>query len=138
MERTKPKRESVLVPFIPAIQLMRDGNISYKDILRFIHDQGTQCSYSTLITFVNAYMGKKTSAKQKRLATLSCVDAGDGAAGGSSALAKTAQPATRRPDGSAGAAEKAELAKKVEASRLRSKGIIGKSAEELINQAINL
>ena len=41
------RRESVLAPFIPAIQLMLKSQLSYKEIFEFVNSHGAACAYPT-------------------------------------------------------------------------------------------
>ena len=67
---SRPRRQqSVLVPFIPAIELMLTNHLSYKEIFEFVNLHGDACAYQTVVAFTKRHVGVITP-QQKRIDTI--------------------------------------------------------------------
>lgn len=140
----QPKRKSVLVPFIPAIRLMQEHRLTYKDMLEFIHSQGTECSYSTLVAFIKKYIGKPVADidepvlpedEQSSQAALGSVGNADSSAPSVPATVKTSSDENTVLTNTE-QLKKDEMARKIAASNEKAQKLFPKTAEQLIEQAV--
>lgn len=136
----QPKRKSVLIPFIPAIRLMQEHRLTYKDMLKFIHSQGTECSYSTLVAFIKKYIGKPVTDidepvlpedEQSSQAALVSATKADPFAPSAPATIETSSDEN-------GQSRKDEMARKIAASNEKAERLFPKTAKQLIDQAVKL
>ena len=139
------RRQSVLALFIPAIRLMLDNQLSYKEIFEFVNLHGAACAYPTIVAFTKRYVGVITPARRRidtpqGDASLRGRQQGKLLANKSEATVDAigASQAMQRPLAVSASPDPGDLSMKLARSRETADRLIGKSAKELIEQAEKL
>ena len=136
--------QSVLVPFIPAIELMLANHLTYREIFEFVNLHGAACTYQTVVRFTKRYVGVVTPSRKQ----LGIVSTRVGPAGKQSEKHPGSGP--KKPIHTIGRGqarqeqmeipshEPSNLLQKLARSRETVERHVGKSARELIEQAEKL
>ena len=139
------RRESVLAPFIPAIQLMLKSQLSYKEIFEFVNSHGAACAYPTVVAFTKRYAGVIKPRRPKINATSSIASHAsfqsekNRASEVKTPIDAKCQTHTRQRDQDAvSSPDTCDMSHKLARSRQTADRLVGKSARELIEQAEKL